>query len=527
MERIRQPVPDSYGMESKMNDMNCWFQKKTIDLQRIKYSLIGVCLFYLAANGFVLFNYVPQHDSLNYVNKFSDSWEIQLGRFMLPIYGRIRGEITMPWLIGLISIACLIAVTYMLTELFEIKRPFMIIAAAAFLSANITHIELLSSFTYIEDACMLAAMLACFFVYILNRTNSRKWMALSIFVMTLSLGIYQAYISFAATLVLLLSVRKILVSGDFDRKDIRELLKNYLLLGLSCLVYFLLNKNVMMISGVQGVNDYHSLNGLLNDLGSLPSRFFVAYGSKFSMFFIRKKMDPGRIGNCLLAAAAVFTVSQLFRIKKVDLKSRVIFLILLFASTFTALMVNIGAGMVAYRLSFAVFLYYLFLISLVEMLLDSSEKTKRKVLSGGIFCCLFAMVIWSNIIFSNGAYTIQKVIFDRSISLYTRVMDDIYEIPEYVHNNTPMIILGDWTFDDYASDLAEKEYRDLGTFMNTSVTYRQTVGSLMRYLGEDVQLVQDEKVISEISKDPKVQDMPSFPTKGYCQMINGFLIINF
>ena len=64
-------------------------------------------------------------------------------------------------------------------------------------------------------------------------------------------------------------------------------------------------------------------------------------------------------------------------------------------------------------------------------------------------CILLSIVIWSNLVYSNGAYTTQKIIFDRSISLYTRVLDDIYEIPEYVHNQTPVIILGDYTFDDY------------------------------------------------------------------------------
>lgn len=517
----------NYEWENKLNNVNYSKTKLSIDLRRLKYASIGVCFFYLVANGFALFNYIPQHDALNYINDFAGFWEIRLGRFMLPVYERIRGEITMPWLIGVISMACLTAITYVLTDLLEIRKPFLIMIAAAFLSANITHTELLSSFTYVADACMLAALMACLFVYILDRMNSRKRVIVSVSVMVLSLGIYQAYFSFAATLIILLSVKEIINSGKFQGKEVKKFLGYFSLLILSSLIYFLLKKIIMNILGVQGLSDYHSLTGFLNDLGSLPSRIFVAYGSKFSMFFIRKEMNLGRIANCLLVLAAAFIVSRLFRIRKVDFRTQIIFLILLFVSSFTALMINIGAGMISYRLSYAVFLYYLFLISLMEMILHSLDATIKNMWPVGISVCLLFLVIWSNIVYSNGAYTIQKVIFDRSISLYTRVLDDMYEIPEYVHNSTPVVILGDWSFDDYAYDYAKKEFRDLGTFMNTSVTYRQTVGNLMRYLGEDIQLIGDDTVIKSVTEHPEVQKMPSFPMKGYCRMVDDFLVINF
>ena len=506
--------------------MNICKMRKTIELERIKYSIIGTSLFYLAANGFILFNYVPQHDALNYVNEFAGSWEILLGRFMLPVYGKLRGEITMPWLIGLISMVCLTAVTYMLTDLLEIRKPFLIMISAAFLSANITQTELLSSFTYVADAYILSVLLACLFVYILNKTHSRKWKIVSFFMMVLSLGIYQAHISFAATLIILLSIKGILKRGTFGREDFDKLLKHFFWLILSCLFYYLINKASIKFSGLHEVSDYHSVLGFLNDLGALPSRLFVAFGSKFSMFFIRKEMSLGRIGNCFLAVSAFLLVIYLFRIRKVDLRSRILLLMFFLISLLTALMINIGAGMIAYRLSFSVFVYYLLLISFVELFLSSSVSLKKNIFFSGI-CCLLFMVIWSNIVYSNGAYTIQKVIFDRSISLYTRVLDDIYEIPEYEHNHTQVVILGDWNFDNYSHDFAKKEFRDLGTFMNTSTTYRQTVGSLMRYLGEDMQLVGDETIISAMASDSEVQAMPSFPTKGYCRMIGDYLVINF
>ena len=78
-----------------------------------------------------------------------------------------------------------------------------------------------------------------------------------------------------------------------------------------------------------------------------------------------------------------------------------------------------------------------------------------------------------------------------------------------------------------AYNISKKEYRDLGTFKNTSVTYPLTVKNLMRYLGEDVNLVQDENTISKIIEKLETKSMPSFPYKGYIQMDDKYLVIHF
>ena len=491
---------------------------------QLQFSVLGTFIFYTAANGFILFNYVPQHDSLNYISNFTGNWELMLGRFFLPIYSFFRGKLTVPLLTGIVSIICLSITTYILTDLFEIQSPLYILLAAAFLSANITQTEILSSFIYIEDACMLSAMLACLSVFILNKTNKLTWRALSGVLLVVSMGLYQAFLATAATLILLLSMKEILKGGKFGREEIRKLILNTFTLVVACIIYFLIKNLIMMTSGLQEASDYHSLTNILHDLGSIPSRLYVNYGSKISMFFIRKEMNLGRIGNCLLAISAVFVIYRISRLQKINFKTRLIFFTLFLISTLTALMFNIGTGMIAYRLSFAVFLYYVFLLSILDVFQYSFSG---KIITSRAVCIFLSLVIWSNLVYSNGAYTTQKVIFDRSISLYTRVLDDMYEIPEYVHNKTPVILLGDYTFDDYAYDFSKKEYRDLGTFKNTSVTYPLTVKNLMRYLGEEVNLVQDENTVSKFLEKKETKDMPSFPYKGYIQMVDNYLVIQF
>lgn len=498
--------------------------RRHFNLFRLEYSALGTLFFYLAANGFILFNYVPQHDSLNYISNFTGNWELMLGRFFLPVYGFFRGELTVPLLTGIISIVCLSIMTYLLTDLLEINRPLYILLAAAFLSANITHTELLSSFIYVEDVCMLAAMLICLSVYVLYKKKGFQWKTISVLLIVVSMGLYQAYLATAATLILLLSMKDILKTGKFGRGNLRKLFLNGGAIIPALVVYFLIKNLVMKIMGLHEASDYHSLTNILHDLGSIPSRLYVNYGSKISMFFIRKEMNLGRIGNCLLAISAVFIIYRIFRLQKINFKTRLIFITLFLLSTLTALMFNIGTGMIAYRLSFAIFLYYVFLLSILDVFQNSFSE--RLIISRTV-CFFLSLVIWSNLVYSNGAYTTQKIIFDRSISLYTRVLDDIYEIPEYVHNQTPVIIVGDYTFDDYAYNLSKKEYRDLGAFNNTSVTYPLTVKNLLHYLGEEINIILDEKTNKKIAEKQEVKSMSSFPNKGYIQMIDNYLVINF
>jgi len=193
---------------------------------------------------------------------------------------------------------------------------------------------------------------------------------------------------------------------------------------------------------------------------------------------------------------------------------------ILFAlSTLTAVMFNLSVF--GFRRSIPVYLFYIFFFALLEM--NRAEKLLPLRYAASL---AVGLILWQNVTYSNGAYTAQKVIFDRAVSLYTRVYDDMYEVEGYEHNKTPVIVRGDWGFNKYAPKIAE-EYRDLASFNNTSITYRDIVRSFSRYLGEDIKLVSNNAVIRKFEKRPEVKEMPSFPTNGYCLLLDGYLIINF
>ena len=102
----------------------------------------------------------------------------------------------------------------------------------------------------------------------------------------------------------------------------------------------------------------------------------------------------------------------------------------------------------------------------------------------------------------------------------------MYEVDGYEHNITPVIFLGDWQLNNYVPKIGN-EYRPLASFRGSAITYRQILLTFSRYLGEDLQLVSDTALIKRFNARQEVKEMPKFPKKGYCQMIDGYLVINF
>lgn len=138
---------------------------------RLMYAALGTLIFSMVANGFAYLNFYPQHDSLNHTLYFANDWEIRLGRFLLPLYGKIRGEITVPWLIGLLSIIYITVTVYLICDMLDIINKWQIFLIAGFLSTNIVITQMCSVFMYVNDSYMLALLFATLGVWIAKNSG--------------------------------------------------------------------------------------------------------------------------------------------------------------------------------------------------------------------------------------------------------------------------------------------------------------------------------------------------------------------
>ena len=80
-------------------------------------------------------------DSLSefYGSAGGSAWKIQLGRVIVPIYRQIfRTELTLPWMIGLLSLLWIGLAVYLVARIFRMQSKVSVVLLAGILTANIT-----------------------------------------------------------------------------------------------------------------------------------------------------------------------------------------------------------------------------------------------------------------------------------------------------------------------------------------------------------------------------------------------------
>ena len=107
--------------------------------QNVKICFLATAAFSLVANAFAYFNLTPHHDAINHIFYFAGNLEISTGRFLLPIWGKMISDITIPWFTGLLSILFLSLTVWFCVEILNIRSKTGIIFTAGFLSVGVNH----------------------------------------------------------------------------------------------------------------------------------------------------------------------------------------------------------------------------------------------------------------------------------------------------------------------------------------------------------------------------------------------------
>ena len=306
-----------------------------VNNKRIKLSALGVIVSSVMANGFAYFNLMPQHDAINHIFNTAGVWEVRMGRFMQPIYDIIRGELLSPWLVGIISISCLVGIVYIITCLFDIDEPFGILLTAAIFSANITHTEIWSVYPYIEDITMISILLSCISLFIiLKESRYRRFstLFLSLIFMVISIGLYQVSISFTLVMIVLLIIKNIIIHKTIRNDYMRRIYKSTLILVISVILYFLIKAAILQVLDLGEASEGHSIRFFLkNNLGDLFHRVVEVFYSMFNLFFNFTRGSMLRVSklcNCIISILCVYIIHVVGKENKYSIFDRLIIILL-------------------------------------------------------------------------------------------------------------------------------------------------------------------------------------------------------
>lgn len=144
-------------------------------------------------------NYFPNHDGL--FNFWSTQNMVASGRWFLAPACAISSCFDLPWVIGIFSVLFMALTAVLISEIFEMKNPCLIVLSSGLL-VSFPAITETMFFEFTADGYMLAMLLGTAAVYLTRMSRGIHWKSgISAAVcICLTCAIYQAYVSFAFVL---------------------------------------------------------------------------------------------------------------------------------------------------------------------------------------------------------------------------------------------------------------------------------------------------------------------------------------
>ena len=240
-------------------------------------------LFGILAHIYKLTNFLPNWDSL--LNLYADQDKTSLGRCFLTYACSISSYYDLPWVNGLLSIFYLSGTAVCICELFHIRKRIPLIFIGGLLGTFPTVTSTLA-YGYTADGYFLALLCVC--IAVLFAVRGLKGILPAAVLLTFSLGIYQAYLTFALVLMLMYLIDRLLFDGMKLRQFGRYVLEFLCCILLGCIFYWLALKALLWgtqtdLSEYQNISAAASFQNIRVIYGILRGGFrFLKYFFDFS-----------------------------------------------------------------------------------------------------------------------------------------------------------------------------------------------------------------------------------------------------
>ena len=509
-------------------------QRLYANKKRLLYCLAVTFLFGLAAHAYMYCQDAFSHDSLNEFNgQQYIHWKTQLGRFLVPVYRLFtRGDLTLPWLIGLISLFWTSLAVFVTTKIFDVRSKMLAALIAGFFVTNVTVTATTATYIIDLDANMLALLLAVLSVYLWQRY---KWGHLLGAVLAFAVfALYQSYISVTITLILIILILQLLNHADFKSVFIKGL-RAILMLAIAGAAYYTAYKGVLYLSNLDAVNTYNSLEKML----SLEFVKLILDTARTYLFTVKyilfapsslPAFATAAISTLCILTAGVIILAKIFR-KEIGIKEKLLTLLLIallpMGMNISKILAN---GMSHDLMHFAVWLVYLFVLLVLynaNTLIPKENTIISRIGKYGKQLCtlLMCIMLLGNIVLANQVYVKKDLEQDATLAYFTRVIDRMDTTEGYNRTETPVVFIGQ---PDYLSDNMEG-FEAPGALIGAN--YHYVLGaaqpdyydSYFAYKLHYKILVADN--FEDFLEKQAVLDMPVFPQQGSVQIIDGTLVV--
>ena len=394
--------------------------KKSI-LPQWKVCFLSAMAVGLLTHFYKMTNWLPNWDSL--VFRYDAQNMLGLGRWFLPVVCAGSSFYDLPWVASFLALVFHALGAVCICRMFAVRKNI----TAALIGAAVVSFPVVTSvlmYNYVADGYALAFCLACLAANCLTEEKPRYGMA--VLLITLSVGIYQAYITVTIMLLLCYLICQTAQKDTNVKKIVAQAVKFLLAGAVGMALYYLVLNALLWVTGIelldyQGVKSSLSLSGL-DLLGSL----YVIKHSLFDFFFdFSSGWRALHVINCaVFAASALFYLCDIVKSKLSATKLLLLAVWLLLLPIGASVLALINSSVDYHNLmKMGFFVFYLFFLLQYEHTQFKSEKGNHAKL-WTIFL-VAAALIFNQVLIANISYHKLQIAYEKSFGTLIRIADRI------------------------------------------------------------------------------------------------------
>ncbi len=499
--------------------------KKRIKSQwKIAFSaafVIGLCV-HLP----VMLSDIPNHDGL--ASMYFDQNMITSGRWFLTVACGFSSYFTIPWVIGLLGLFFLACTAVALTELLELKRHWVIVVVSGLL---VTFPALASTFAYVFtlDGYMMALLLAV--LAVLFTKKYRYGFVAGAICLAFSMGIYQAYVSFAMLLCIYAIVICFIEKGTVKEK----LLKCLSYLGMGALgagMYFVILQVLLKLQGkelanYQGISDMGAGNaaaaGLLSTVKDMYYDF-VAFSLRGHVVFNNIYSTMAFLFLAVLAVSVVLALCFRRKWWKKPMFFVIIGLLVVGLPLATNAILIISPDVTYHLLMrYQWVVYPIVLLAFCERYMGEG---KAAAVSEWGLLLVGAVLVFNYCVTDNIAYSNLQKKYEKTYAYCIRLLDRIEQTEGY-YQGIPIAMIGVVGEDEYPiTDITGEVTGSMigiggDTLLYTGVNYE---AFMKHYLGATLNFVESDEM-ADIYYSEEYMEMDGFPGEESTKVVDGVLYV--
>ena len=448
---------------------------------------------------------------------FGKGESISSGRWALALTSYVFPDVSMPWINGMLSLLLLTAAACLTVRIFEIKSTLWQVLLGALLVVFPSQIV---TFSYMFTCApyALAVLLAVGSVYVLVCREGRWRYAASCAMLALSLGIYQAYLSVAASWCVVYLLKRTL-DGEWDvRRIVRCGVTCAAYLALSLAAYFVINKIVMLAAHTQ-YNSYADAS-FQTDIKSMLFGLRVAY-TAFLGYFYRGYYHLVASGASklmhYLCLAVVGVELVLWFIKDRPQRARGVLAAVLLA----LLPLGVNCLYVISAQRHTLMLYSFTAVYILAAVAAESLMSRRHAPARDVLSMALAVIVGCNVLYANRLYLKMKLEYENAYAFYSELTARVKAAPGY-GEGTMVLLTGDAHELLHAAD--EIDTSDLVGIMEGLINVYSRSDFLTYYAGFDPPTF-DWAQWDAYGAAAEIDDMPIYPYDGSVKCIGDFVVV--